>query len=349
MRAREGPQTGAATAAQNDRNDHRYIGCLILDAAEFKRASVEVRVYSSLRNPLITPMPRERSHRRAIVLMFCALAILICLDASGKYLGSKGVPVAASTWSRYVGHLIVAAILFLPHGGWRVFKPAQPVVQWSRGLLMMLVTLLYFGALKYLPLAEATSLFFVTPILTTILAAWFLHERPSRITILAIVLGFAGVLVVIRPGVELGWVGIGLAIAAALCNAAYQTLTRAASTSAHRPERTGTQLIYSGLVGAVIMSVTLPFWWSSDWLAAADLVTRMVFLSIGILGAFGHLLLIRAYAIAPASVLAPWMYLQLALSIFLGWAIFGAMPDALTLVGMAVIGLAPQLTRLQQK
>jgi drug/metabolite transporter (DMT)-like permease len=294
-------------------------------------------------------MAQHRTHRQAILLMFFALAILICLDASGKYLGRKGVPVAASTWSRYVGHLIVAAILFLPRGGWGVFKPAHPWVQWARGLLMMLVTLCYFGALKYLPLAEATSLFFVTPILTTILAAWLLHERPSRLTAFAIILGFVGVLVVIRPGVDLAWIGIGLVLAAALCNAGYQTLTRAASTSTKRPERSGTQLIYSGLVGAVIMTAAIPLWWSSDWVASADLVTRIVFLSLGVLGAFGHLLLIRAYALAPASVLAPWMYLQLALSIFLGWAIFGAVPDALTLVGMAIIGLAPQLTRLNRK
>ncbi len=305
-----------------------------------------IQTSSSLRNLL---MPQYRGHRHAILLMFFALAILICLDASGKYLGSKGVPVAASTWSRYVGHLIVATILFLPRNGWNVFKPAQPWVQWGRGLLMMLVTLCYFGALKYLPLAEATSLFFVTPILTTILAAWFLHERPSRLTIFAIVLGFVGVLIVIRPGVELAWIGIGLVLAAAMCNAGYQTLTRAASTATHRPERSSTQLIYSGLVGAVIMTVAIPFWWSSDWLAAADLVTRTVFLLLGVLGAAGHLLLIRAYALAPASALAPWMYLQLALSIFLGWVIFSAIPDVLTLVGMAVIGLAPQLTRIQRK
>jgi drug/metabolite transporter (DMT)-like permease len=293
-------------------------------------------------------MSLHRNHRRAILLMFSALAILICLDASGKYLGGKGVPVAASTWSRYVGHLLVASLLFLPRGGWSVFRPAQPWLQWGRGSLMLLVTLCYFGALKYLPLAEATSLFFVTPILTTLLAIWILGERPNRPTILAIIFGFVGVLIVIRPGVELEWIGIGLVLAAALCNAGYQTLTRAASTSARRQERSSTQLIYSGLVGALMMTATLPFWWSSDWLQAADLLTRIVFLSLGLLGAVGHLMLIQAYAIAPASVLAPWMYLQLVLSIFLGWSIFDATPDMLSLGGMAVIGLAPQLTRLQR-
>jgi drug/metabolite transporter (DMT)-like permease len=322
----------------------------------------------------------KQRHRRAILLMFCALAILICLDASGKYLGGRGVPVEASAWSRYLGHLIVATLIFLPRNGWRVFKPANALVQWARGALMLLVTLLYFGALKYLPLAEATALFFMTPILTTILAAWFLHEHPTRITVLAIVFGFAGVLVVVRPGVDLALIGIGLVLAAAVCNAGYQTLTRAASMSvaqktAARPlaqqtllnnpalvsaasaeaappvrgERTGTQLIYSGLVGAVIMTATLPLWWSGDWLHLADPMTRLIFLALGVLGALGHLLLIRAYTLAPAPVLTPWMYLQLALSVLLGWLVFGAIPDALTLVGMAVIALAPQLTRLNPR
>jgi drug/metabolite transporter (DMT)-like permease len=323
-----------------------------------------------------TPLAKQR-HRRAIFLMFCALAILICLDASGKFLGGRGVPVEASAWSRYLGHLIVAAVIFLPRDGLRVFRPERAGVQWARGALMLLVTLLYFGALKYLPLAEATALFFVTPILTTLLASWFLGEYPSRLTVLSIVLGFAGVLVVVRPGVELVPLGIALVLLAAACNAGYQTLTRAASKAvAQKPgagesltvaanpalsasssteavppirgERTGTQLIYSGLVGAVIMTASLPFWWSGQWLQTADLLTRAVFMGLGALGAFGHLLLIRAYSLAPAPVLTPWMYLQLALSVLLGWVIFGALPDWLTLVGMLVIALAPQLTRLDQ-
>jgi drug/metabolite transporter (DMT)-like permease len=305
---------------------------------------------------------QQQQHRRAIVLMTCALAILICLDASGKYLGQAGVPVAATTWSRYVGHLLVVLVLFYPRDGIKLFRPQRPMIQWVRGLLMVTVTLLYFAALKYLPLAEATALFFLTPIITTALAAWLLHERPSRWTLIAIALGFTGVLVVVRPGSELALTGVLLVIAAAFCNAGYQTLTRASSQRPKRStkqvterglndrtERVGTQLLYSGLVGTIVMTAALPFWWDSGWIPSADTVTRVVFLGVGALGAFGHLLLIRAFTLAPASTLAPWMYVQLLWSALIGWFVFGHAPDWITVAGMLLIGLSPQLTRLDRR
>ncbi len=297
---------------------------------------------------IFRPMPNTRQqHRRAIVLMTCALLILICLDASGKYLGQAGVPVAASAWSRYVGHFFVVLILFYPREGRKLFRADHPGIQWSRGVLMVAVTLLYFAALNRLPLAEATALFFLTPIITTGLAAWLLHERPGRWTLAAVTIGFLGVLIVMRPNANLAWTGICLVIAAAVCNAGYQTLTRASSHG--RSERVGTQLLYSGLVGTIVMTAALPFWWNGDWIAAASVLTRVLFLGVGVLGAIGHLLLIRAYTLAPASTLAPWMYLQLLWSAIIGWLVFGNVPDAITVCGMLLIGLAPQLTRLNRR
>jgi drug/metabolite transporter (DMT)-like permease len=291
----------------------------------------------------------KQLNRRAIALMFCALTLLICLDASGKFLGERGVPVAATVWSRYTGHLLVAVLIFVPRLGWSVMAPSRPSLQWVRGALMLLVTVFYFSGLKYLPLAEATAMFFLTPILATILAVWWLREYPSRLTIAAIALGFLGVLIVARPGSGLVSVGVLLVICAAICNASYQTLTRVASVSSTHAESAGTQLIYSGLVGAVIMTGSLPLWWSWGWWAVADATTRWVFLCTGVFGALGHLLLIRAFSLVAAMVLTPWMYLQLALSVLLGWLVFGAFPDALTLTGIAVIALAPQLTRIGQR
>ena len=147
----------------------------------------------SLRNtPLAPYMPQNKAHRRAIILMLCGLSLLICLDASGKYLGVHGVPVAATTWSRYFGHFLVVLILFFPRDRARLFRPVRPSFQWARGVMMLTVTLLYFAALKYVPLAEATALFFLTPIFTTCLSSWLLKEKPTRWAIVAIALGFAG-------------------------------------------------------------------------------------------------------------------------------------------------------------
>ncbi len=290
---------------------------------------------------------QQHQYRRAVILMTFALLILICLDASGKYLGQQGVPVAASTWARYTGHFFVVLLIFLPKHGPGLFRAQRPVLQWARGVLMVIVTLLYFGALKFLPLAEATALFFLTPIITTALASWLLHERPGRWTLIAISLGFIGVLIVIRPGSNLMLIGVLLVIAAAFCNAGYQTLTRASSRAG--TERVGTQLLYAGLIGMIVMTLSMPFWGDWSWVATASMTTRAVFLLVGVLGAMGHLLLIRAFTLAPASTLAPWMYLQLLWSVGLGWLVFGQVPDTTTLVGMLLIGLAPQLTRLEKK
>ena len=237
--------------------------------------------------------------------MMCALSLLICLDACGKYLGAQGVPVAATTWSRYFGHLLLVLLLFFPRDGWQLFRSVRPGLQWARGTLMLLVTLLYFAALKSMPLAQATALFFLTPIITTALSAWFLHERPTRWALFAVLLGFVGVLIVVRPGGDLPVVGVCLVIAAAACNACYQTLTRAASSSATRPERSSTQLLFAGLVGALVMTVSLPFWWTPGWTENIAPLTWLVFAAMGLLGALGHLLLIRAYSLAPAPVIAP--------------------------------------------
>ena len=290
-----------------------------------------------------------KAHRRAIILMLCGLALLICLDASGKYLGVHGVPVAATTWSRYFGHFLVVVVLFLPRDGARLFRAVRPSFQWARGVMMLTVTLLYFAALKYVPLAEATALFFLTPIFTTCLSSWLLKEKPTRWAVVAIALGFAGVLVVVRPGSNLSAIGLALVFAAACCNAAYQTLTRAASSSQSHAERTSTQLLFAGMVGAIVMTLAMPFWWVDGWMGRVEPLSWLVFAMTGVLGAFGHLLLIRAYSLASAPVIAPWTYMQLMLSVAIGWLVFDAVPDAMTLVGMAVIGLAPQLTRLSKK
>jgi len=198
-------------------------------------------------------------------------------------------------------------------------------------------------------LAEGTALFFLTPLITTGLSAWFLHERPTRWALAAVILGFLGVLIVVRPGGDLPLMGVALVIAAAVCNGCYQTLTRAASSSATRAERTSTQLLFAGMVGALVMTVSMPFWWVPGWTGGVAPLTWVVYVATGILGALGQLLLIRAYSLAPASVIAPWTYMQLLLSIAIGWLVFDAVPDSITLIGMAIIGLSPQLTRLNRK
>jgi drug/metabolite transporter (DMT)-like permease len=282
--------------------------------------------------------PEPAAMSQAIALMLLALVCLILLDASGKWLGMNGVPVAASTWSRYVGHLLLVLVLVVPRHGLAQFATRHPFRQGLRGALMVLVTLLYFAALKIMPLAQATAVFFMTPVLLTLFSSMFLRERVGWSTWLAVGCGFAGVLVVARPGTDLPLLGVLLALAGAAGNASYQALTRA-QAHADSPQA---QLLYSGLFGAAIMTVAMPFWWQPF---ALDPIGWLVFALLGVLGGFGHLLLIEAYRRAAASRLAPWIYTQLLLSVAIGFVIFGDMPDAIALIGMAVIAVSPQIVR----
>jgi drug/metabolite transporter (DMT)-like permease len=279
---------------------------------------------------------------RAVGLMLLALVCLIMLDASGKWLGMNGVPVAASAWSRYAGHLLLVLVLVVPRHGLARFATRHPLRQGLRGALMVAVTLLYFAALKVMPLAQATAVFFMTPVLLTLFSSLFLRERVGWPTWLAVGCGFAGVLIVARPGADLPLAGVLLALAAAAGNAAYQTLTRAQAHS----DSPQAQLLYSGLVGAVILTASLPLWWLP---LALDATGWAVFLMLGVLGGLGHLLMIRSYQLAAASRLAPWIYTQLVLSIVIGYVVFADSPDAIALVGIAVIAASPQLVRLGER
>lgn len=290
--------------------------------------------------------PRRSIERRAVLAMIAALACLILLDACGKWLGQAGVPVAATTWSRYAGHLLLVLAICLPSQGLAVLRTASPARQLGRGVCMVVVTLLYFAALALMPLAQATAVFFTTPILVTVFAWAFLRERPGPWTWIAVAAGFAGVLVVVRPGTALPVAGVLLVLGAAAANAAYQTLTRAQS-QADSPE---VQVLWSGLVGAALMTAAAPLWWPAQGWAALSLrpLDWAVFAAVGPLGAAGHLLLARAYRLAQASRLAPWAYTQMLLSIAIGWAVWGDVPDAVALAGMALIAAGPQLARLDR-
>jgi drug/metabolite transporter (DMT)-like permease len=286
------------------------------------------------------------SERRAVLLMLSALACLIMLDASGKWLGMRGFPVAATSWSRYFGHLLVVLALFLPSRGLAVLRTSSPGRQAVRGILMVTITLLYFAALPAIPLAQATAIFFTAPMMVTVLATVFLRERPGLFTWLAVACGFLGVLVAVRPGTDMPLSAALLVFGAAAGNAVYQTMTRAQS-QADPPE---VQVLYAGLAGAAVMTLGAPLWWTAGWWKNPDF-SRLdwgVFAMMGVFGSIGHLLLARAFRLAPASRLTPWSYTQLLLAVLLGWLAFGDTPDAVTLLGMALIALSPHLTWLSR-
>jgi drug/metabolite transporter (DMT)-like permease len=296
-------------------------------------------------NPSVSPDPRLQQAQwpAAIARLLGAMAVLLCLDASGKWLGGQQVPVAFTTWSRYAGHFVIALIVFAPrHGALRVLRTSSPGLQTARGLMMLFVTLVFFQALKIMPLAQSTALFFLTPVLAVFMSSLFLKEKVTMRAWISLILGFLGVLIVVRPGLDqqqpLPLLGVALVLLAALGNATYQTLTRARNFSDSAP----TQLTYAAAAAAAVLTASMPFWFTP--FSVSPMIVA-VLIGTGLLGALGHWLLITSFAMAPASVLSPWMFTQLLMSIGLGWVIFGQHPDATAMIGMAVVAVTPWLLR----
>ncbi len=277
---------------------------------------------------------RRRRLLTGIALLVVGQWILSLLDATGKTLTQQGLPVVAVAWVRYLGH-VVAIFLLIGPARWRqLSRPALPRLQWLRGALMLASTLVFFTVLKLMPLATATALNFCAPLIVVALSPWLLGERPgvhARWTRwIGVGIGFAGMLVVVRPGGELSPLGMGLGLLSALLFALLQMLTR--RIAAH--DAPMTTLIQSGVTGAALTTVLVPFFWFE---AVPTLPQGALLLSAGVTGSLGHYFVIRAFQYADASFLSPFLYLQIFSATVVGYFAFGHLPDWTTALGIAVI------------
>ncbi|MBB5215497.1 DMT family transporter [Parapusillimonas granuli] len=256
------------------------------------------------------------------------------LDASGKWVMGAGVSLLMLCWVRYVVHLFLVLGLVLPARGAKVLRTKRPAAQITRGGVMLLATLSFFTTLRYLPQAEATAINFLAPLIMLAVAPWVLKE-PARLSRwLAAGVGFLGVLIIIRPDAGLHPLGTVFGLLTACLFATQFIATRRLAA-----EDPFTTLVWSGAVGSVLLTIALPFVWPTirPMLAALDAWQWLILLSTGFWGALGHLLQIQAYRYAPASMLAPFLYLQIVSAATLGWLIWGQFPDPLTWLGIAVI------------
>lgn len=274
--------------------------------------------------------PEERRSRLiAIALMSGALACFSCLDATAKWLAGQGVDPLQTVWARYTVSVVLVSF-FVNH--WTspgVLRTSRPVLQVARSVLLLASTILNFIALQFLQLAETISILFATPFLVALLAGPILGEWAGPRRMIAIFVGFLGVLVVTRPGFGGMHPAAFLSVAGAICYALYGISTRMlAATDSSR-----TTMVYSGLAGVALMTPILPFIWQTP----DEPLIWLMLVAIGFYGGFGHWLLILAHARAPAPVLAPFIYSQLIWMLLLGYFIFGDWPDPWTLVGASIV------------
>lgn len=270
----------------------------------------------------------RQSPIRGILLMMLAVALFALLDTVVKYLG-RHYPVPGLVFARYGVHLLVMLILLAPRRGLGLVRTSRPGIQIVRSLLLLGASFFFFTALKYLPLAEAAAIGFVTPFLVTAFSVPLLGEKVGIRRWSAVAAGFLGVLIIIRPGAEAFSIGAIFPLLMALCYSVYQILTR--KISAH--EDAIVSLFFTALVGTLVMSLVLPF----AWVTPTTLWHGTLVVATGCLGAFGHFVLIKALAHAPASVLAPFSYSQLLWVTLFGYLVFGDLPDLIAVLGMAVI------------
>lgn len=264
-----------------------------------------------------------------IALLLGALFFFAALDAIAKYV-SQSVAIPLMVWGRYLVHFVLMAVLLGPRLGRRLIVTGRPVRQVVRALLLVGCTGFGFAALSRMPLAETTATAFTAPLIVALLAGPWLGERLGPGRWLAVATGFAGVLLIARPGGTVTPDGLAFALAAATCYAAYQILTRQLAAT----ENTLTMLFYTALVGTTAMSLALPWTWDGMLPSPASCGLIAV---LGVLGACGHFLLTRAFRHAPASTLSPFLYLQMVWALLLGWLVFDHWPDALALAGTGVI------------
>jgi drug/metabolite transporter (DMT)-like permease len=277
--------------------------------------------------------PRDEKINRLIGIGLMCLTFLCFtgLDTTAKWL-NHSIPTIQIVWARYTFSVVLVLLVINPKTKPGVLTTKKPLVQIIRSLLLLLSTLANFVALNYLQLAQTTTIALATPLLVSALSGPLLGESVPRDRFIAIGIGFLGVVSVARPGFGgIHPVAI-LSILGMCCYAGYALMTR--FLVGH--DQTETTLVYSGLVGAVILSFGLPIFWDSP----PDLATWALMLSMGLYAAVGHFFLITAHRFAPAYVLSPFMYTQLGWMTLSGYLVFGDVPDSFTIAGGVIIVLS---------
>lgn len=264
------------------------------------------------------------------------MLIVPLMDAIAKVLGNNMSPMQI-TWGRFFFQLLFMGAAILLTLDAAALKPAKSLVHAIRGILLAIATTFFFFALLYLPLANAISIFFVQPMILTLLSALLLGERIGWHRKIAVATGFLGALLIIRPGSESFTIASFLPLAAAVFFASYIALTRSVANIDHPL----TMQFASAVSAALFMGVTL-FIGSFGNLALfqpslPDIRQWGLLASIGIIAAVGHLFVVIAINRAPTSLLAPFSYMEIVSATALGWLIFSDWPDAITWMGIGVI------------
>ena len=266
---------------------------------------------------------------QAIVLTLLSCLFFALLDASSKWVVTHGVDVRFAVWARFASQVVAAFFLFRMWAHPATWQTRRPVLQVVRALSLGLTTAMNFLSLQTLALVELIAILFVAPMLVTVLAGPLLGEQVGWRRMVAVLVGFAGMLIVIRPGLDGLQIGHLFALAAMVSLATYFMLTR----SMNETETVQSLLFWSAAVPALLFAPAVPLYGSIP----DDPLLLVLVCGLGAVGAVGHYLLILAYARADVSALSPYLYSQIVWAALLGWAVFDDLPDRWTVIGSVII------------
>jgi len=279
-------------------------------------------------------VPSFSDNQRAIAIMVPAMFMLPGIVAIAKFLADS-VPAGQVAWARFAFQTLAMAPFVLRRHTLR--RPRHLWLQALRGFAIALTTLLFFAALRYLPLADAIAIFFVEPLLLTLCSALFLGEQVGWRRMGAVLVGLLGAMIVVRPSFAAFGLAALLPLGAAMSFALYLLLTRWLS----QRENSAHMQFYAGVSGCLVMSVALLV--GQSWhIGVLDPVTPTLaqwglLAALGAIATIGHWLVVIAFKRAPASVLAPLQYLEILGATVLGWFFFDDFPDSVAWLGIAII------------
>ena len=275
-------------------------------------------------------MSRPASALAGIGLALSAMACFATLDTTTKYV-STSVPLLMALWFRYAFQAVATTLAVLPVRGRKAWRTAHPKFQLLRGALLLVSSLLAFFSLKHMPVAEFTAIVMIAPLVITLLASKSLGEKVSKTRWALVMGGFAGTLIIIRPGHDaFEWTAL-LPLGLVITNSWFQLLT----SKLAKTEDPVTMHLYTGWIGTLLASVALPFVWEplTSW-------TLWGWLSLmGLMATVGHFMLILAYQRAPAAAVTPYLYSQIGFAMLGGWLAFSYVPDQWSMIGMVMVAV----------
>ena len=282
--------------------------------------------------PTPTPSLTQPRPLRGVLLVAAATLLFAGHDTANKLLlADYDVPIVAAV--RYTMQTVLMLAILGPTKAPELVTTRRTWLVMVRSLCLVVSTLFFGLGLQLMPVPETTAISYLAPLLVVLLARPFLNESIGPLGWIAALLGFGGMLLIVRPGGGLDPLGVFFILCNICATLAYYLLSRVLAHS----EKTLALLFYSSLAGAVCFGLATPWFLNGEM---PDGLQIALFLSLGIFAGVGHFFFTAAYRFAEASLIAPVSYVHLVWAGLLGWVIFGHVPDLLAIVGMLVVILA---------